>query len=239
MLRTITFDCWNTLIYLTDPVATFRHRAEKVQQALKRLGQELPLALLTAEMKEIWEYTLRQQYDRGMDFPPHAQVRKLVENHNLKSDPDSFKEVYRAYTEALLDDPPQVVEGAVEVLEELGRSFKLGLICNTGSTPGSVIRTLFKSFGLFDSFDNLVFSNETGVAKPNTEIFKTALKNLETEAENALHVGDDPITDVTGAHRAGMKTIWFDQRGSSLSPPYDWRVSSLLEIPALLQGAAR
>lgn len=234
MLRTITFDCWNTLIYIADPAATFAHRSDRVWRALKRQGQEVPPDLLARELSETWEYTLRQQYESGLDFPPYAHIQRLVERFQLKNEPGSFEELYRAYTEALLEEPPLMVEGAAEVLASLAGGYKLGLVCNTGSTPGTVLRQIFKRFQIDRFFNDMVFSNEVGAAKPNPVIFQRALENLDTAPENALHVGDDPVTDIRGAHDAGMRTVWFDRRNSPLTPPYDRRVRSLLEIPALL-----
>ncbi|NPV90929.1 MAG: HAD family hydrolase [Firmicutes bacterium] len=235
MLRTITFDCWDTLIYLVDPVATFRNRTDRVWKVLQRHGCEAPVEKLLAEVKEVWDHTLKQQYESGLDFPPQSQVQGLMERFQLKNDHETFQELYRAYTEALLDLPPRLMDGAVEVLEELKAGYRLGLICNTGATPGTVVRRVFGQFGIDRFFDTLIFSNEVGVAKPNPEIFKLALANLDTAPGDALHVGDDPVTDIGGGHRAGMKTAWFNHRNRTQSPPCDWRISSLREIPSLLK----
>ena len=234
MLKAITFDCWNTLIYLNDPAATFEHRAERVRQAISRQGLDLPVEGLSRELREIWEQTLRQQIELGVDHPPIDQVLQLVARYKLKGDPASIQDLYRAYTEAVLEDPPRLMPGAAEVLQQLSRKFKLGLICNTGSTPGAVLRKILQQYQLANFLREKLFSNELGIAKPNPEIFRLALEKMGVKAEEALHVGDDPVTDILGAHQVGMKTIWLNCRRSGLKPPFDWQVSSLLEIPALL-----
>lgn len=235
MLKAITFDCWNTLIYLTDPAATFEQRAERVRQAIKRQGLDLPVEVLNQELKEIWEQTLRKQLNLGVDHPPIDQVLQLVARHKLKGDLASVQDLYRAYTEVVLETPPRLMPGAVEVLQQLSQRFELGLICNTGSTPGAVLRKILQQYRLAHFLREKLFSNELGIAKPNPEIFRLALKKLGVKAEEALHVGDDPVTDVLGAHQVGMKTIWLNHRRSGVKPPFDWQISSLLEIPALLQ----
>ncbi len=44
-------------------------------------------------------------------------------------------------------------------------------------------------------------------AKPSRRALRKALKLLDLKAEEAVLVGDRPLTDVLGGHRAGMKTI--------------------------------
>lgn len=44
-------------------------------------------------------------------------------------------------------------------------------------------------------------------AKPSRQGFMRALHMLELKAEEVAVVGDRPLTDVWGGHRAGMKTI--------------------------------
>jgi putative hydrolase of the HAD superfamily len=52
-------------------------------------------------------------------------------------------------------------------------------------------------------------------------------------AEEILHVGDDPITDVVGARQAGMQTAWLNRDARSwpagLAPPAR-TISTLAEI---------
>jgi uncharacterized protein len=44
-------------------------------------------------------------------------------------------------------------------------------------------------------------------AKPSTKLFLQVLENFQLKAEEVVVVGDRPLTDVWGGHRAGMKTI--------------------------------
>jgi uncharacterized protein len=44
-------------------------------------------------------------------------------------------------------------------------------------------------------------------AKPSTRLFLQVLENFQLKAEQVVVIGDRPLTDVWGGHRAGMKTI--------------------------------
>ncbi len=49
----------------------------------------------------------------------------------------------------------------------------------------------------------------------------------------ALHVGDSPLEDYTGAEGAGLKALLVDRRGLFGADSY-LRISALAEIPDLL-----
>ena len=69
--------------------------------------------------------------------------------------------------------------------------------------------------GLHEHFRFSVSAGEIGVAKPDPGIFLHACERLGVAPENVLHVGDDPLTDVAGAHAAGMRSAWLNRHGSA------------------------
>ncbi len=70
---------------------------------------------------------------------------------------------------------------------------------------------LLKRLGLTPFFDAVVTSSEVGVEKPDGRIFTEALRRLEVEPGEALHVGDSPLDDVEGAIAAGMEAVRLDR----------------------------
>lgn len=64
--------------------------------------------------------------------------------------------------------------------------------------------------------DSIIISQATGLQKPEREIFELAEREFSMKAEETLYVGDNFISDVTGAHGAGWHTLWFNHRGRSL-----------------------
>lgn len=67
-----------------------------------------------------------------------------------------------------------------------------------------------KMFGLQKYFDNIIISSEVGLKKPAKEIFDIALRKYDNiMPNNALYIGDNYETDVSGAINAGWNAIWF------------------------------
>ena len=69
----------------------------------------------------------------------------------------------------------------------------------------------------------IIVSEEAGYAKPDPRIFRDALKAIGlTSPEQVMFVGDNPVADIDGAKRFGMKAAWV-RRGrrypTGLQPP--------------------
>jgi putative hydrolase of the HAD superfamily len=98
---------------------------------------------------------------------------------------------------------PQDTSDTLRVLR--GRGLKLGIVTNG---PSRTQRRKIATLGLADSFDAILVSGEEGVHKPDAELFRRALARCGVAPHEALFVGDHPIADIAGAHRAGLKAVW-------------------------------
>lgn len=93
---------------------------------------------------------------------------------------------------------------SVEVLEKLKKmNIKLGIISNWDLTARDILR----KNKIIDFFDDILISAEEGVEKPDSSLFTKSLKNLDTEPQKALYVGDNYYDDVVGANSVGIKTL--------------------------------
>jgi len=89
-------------------------------------------------------------------------------------------------------------------------------------------------------FDTVVTSEQAESIKPNPEIFHYLSRKLDLSPANVLYVGDNPIPDVLGPVRAGMKCAWVNRNGMRKPrnvPHPDVRVRSLTELVGLLVPA--
>ena len=110
---------------------------------------------------------------------------------------------------SLLNERPALVPEAKEVLVELSATYRLGLISDTGITPGRVLRQIMEEDGILDYFIHLTFSDEIGFSKPHPDAFLTTLKHLQVSPDQAVHVGDLLRTDIAGAKRVNMRAVQY------------------------------
>ena len=105
----------------------------------------------------------------------------------------------------------KVVDGAIELLTELkSKGYRIGIISN-GFTD--VQYNKMKSSGIDRFIDYVVLSEDVGVSKPNTAIFRYAQKFAGVPASNCIMIGDNESTDITGAIKSmWKKAIWYNPR---------------------------
>ena len=90
-----------------------------------------------------------------------------------------------------------------------------------------------KAAGLDKLASFIIVSDEAGYAKPDTRIFRDALKATGlTTPDQVMFVGDNPLADIDGAKRFGMKAAWI-RRGrqypADLQPP-DYVIDFVTEV---------
>jgi len=90
-------------------------------------------------------------------------------------------------------------------------------------------------------FDTVATSEQAEAIKPNPAIFHYLARKLDVPVGNVLYAGDNPIPDVLGPQRAGMKCAWVNRAGMRKPrnvPQPDVRVRSLEELVGLLVPAS-
>jgi putative hydrolase of the HAD superfamily len=171
----------------------------------------------------------------------HITTKERVKNllNYLEVDLRSaeINQLIEGFESIMLEDPPPLKESVRITLEETSKTHKIGLISNTGITPGKIIERVFKKYEILPYFDVLIYSDEVGVYKPHPKIFEVALKRLKTKPEETIHVGDILETDIKGAKAFGMKTAWIGDLSNNKSNVIrpDFTIKELYEIVDILK----
>jgi HAD superfamily hydrolase (TIGR01549 family) len=131
---------------------------------------------------------------------------------------------------------PSTFPDAEPALLALQGRFRLGLITN--GHPGPQRKTIEIS-GLAHLLepDLIIISGEVGVHKPDRALFDEAVRRGGAPAGRTLLVGDNPVNDIDGAARAGLRTVWVCRNGATfpdgLAAP-DAAVKDLTELLSLI-----
>uniref|UniRef100_A0A1L8DN96 Putative reg-2-like protein n=1 Tax=Nyssomyia neivai TaxID=330878 RepID=A0A1L8DN96_9DIPT len=92
-----------------------------------------------------------------------------------------------------------------------GAPFKIGVISNFDLR----LETLLRNMKLFQYFDFVVGSYETGCTKPDPEIFRKAMeasKITDLQPSECLHIGNTPRNDYLGAKQFGWQGVLITER---------------------------
>ena len=246
-ITVVTFDLWQTLILDNPQLGAARTliRLEGTRDALARFGEDYDLEHIQEAYRSCYRQC-RQIRDEQLDVSFREQVQMFINNISLglveRLNRDTVEDILRVYADSFLVHPPSVHVDAVPVLRDLkATGLRLGLISNTGMTPGATFRVYMESQGLLGYFDALTFSDEVKLAKPSNKIFLMTLHSMNATPAQAVHVGDHVVNDVVGAKRCGLKTIWiegFNNRDDPLDPDSepDAIVAELgLVVPAIAE----
>jgi len=151
----------------------------------------------------LWAAFARGEVDQ--DFLVVERYAALLRLYGDGQDP---KKLNRDYEE-FLGEEAYLLPGALEFCGAL-RDAGLTLAIATNGLPVAQ-RGRYTRTGLCDVVPHLFISMELGAAKPQAEFFDRVLAALDiSDRGRAVMVGDGLDTDILGANRAGLDSVWFN-----------------------------
>ena len=108
----------------------------------------------------------------------------------------------------------ELVPGALDTLQALKDSgVRLGLITN-GNADGQRAKVVKANLEAY--CQPVVIAGEFGLSKPDPQIFRHTLEQLQVSPAEAWMVGDNLYADIGGAQGVGIHGVWVDWRGGGL-----------------------
>lgn len=195
-IKGLLFDLDNTLM---DRDWTFREFSRQLVR--EKLSEQDP-----GKLEEIVEYMIKSDADGYR--PKDGFFMELIDRLPWSSKPE-LSQVQAYYNEHYMKHA-RVMVHALETLAACRQAgYKLGVITN-GLSPvqhGKIDRLELRSY-----FDAIIVSGDHGIKKPEEAIYRLALKELGTTAEETLIIGDHPVNDMWGASKVGIRGIWLKRK---------------------------
>jgi HAD superfamily hydrolase (TIGR01662 family) len=234
--RAVLFDFYNTLgaRAISDRVLE--------QEALLRLGYEIPPERLSAAIARAWApLDGATQIEHSAHSGSAAAYRAWCSQierawlSDLGIDPCSdalLDALYAAYENP---DAYRFFDDVAPTLDALRRrGFALGVVSNWSWE----LPAIFERAGLAESVDLLITSARCGYRKPHPGIYHCALRQLGLAPSEVLFVGDNPHADVDGPRAVGMSAILIDRAGSVAGCERISRLDELLRVLPERAGSA-
>lgn len=160
----------------------------------------------------LWEAFARGEVDQ--DFLVVERYAALLRLYGDGQDPKKLNHDY----EQFLGEEAYLLPGALEFCGAM-RDAGLTLAIATNGLPVAQ-RGRYARTGLCDVVPHLFISMELGAAKPQAEFFDRVLSALDVaDRGRAVMVGDGLDTDILGANRAGLDSVWFNPGQHTRSGP--------------------
>jgi putative hydrolase of the HAD superfamily len=212
VIRAILFDAAGTLFFLTKTVGDhYAYVGREVGLDLD--AQELDRAFHTAWQEMPRRSAIegpRENDDKGWWRELVCRLFDQVAPSLSELDRDNFFEV--AYEHFAVAGAWKLYPEVPEVLAQLRPRFQLAVISNFDGR----LRFVLQNLGISKYFAHVFISSELGADKPDPEIFRRALKVIHMDANEVLHVGDDPERDWKAAAAAGLLVFRLDRPRNSL-----------------------
>jgi putative hydrolase of the HAD superfamily len=212
VIRAILFDAAGTLFFLTKTVG------DHYAYVGREVGLNLDAQQLERAFHSAWQQMPRrpaidgprENDDKGWWRELVGRVLDQVAPSLSELDRDNFFEIaYEHFAEAGVW---QVYPEVPEVLEQLRRRFQLAVVSNFDGR----LRFILQHLGISNYFSHIFISSELGADKPDPEIFRRAIEVMHLDANEVLHVGDDPERDWNAAKEAGLSVFQLDRPKNSL-----------------------
>ncbi|MBI4558663.1 MAG: HAD family hydrolase [Candidatus Hydrogenedentes bacterium] len=203
-IRAITFDFWRTLFRDANSEERQRLRVDAFTEATG-----ISPEVAAEAMKITWKEFDRHHKEEQRTLRPEDAVRLTTEALGICLEPAIAHELAHTFATAILIHSPVPIEGALDAVRAAADRFPIGLLSDSGVSPGSSLKALLERHGFLPYLKVLTFSDEVQVSKPQSLMFETAARSLGVNPSELLHIGDLEYTDVVGAHAVGAKAALF------------------------------
>jgi len=195
----ILFDYGHTLVWFPHYREIQLISVRNIQRKLRTLGFLVEISSIQAQIDEVVHR--KKSQSGGIE----EEFREILSGLGItRCDEDDLQQIIELHWHPYVLDA-HARKGVKELLNYLkSKGFRLGIVANIWS--GGMNPALQK-LGLDRFFDVTIASVDAGCQKPDPAIFQLALKRLELRVQETLMVGDNPSSDIQGAHNLGICTV--------------------------------
>ena len=234
MIKAVFFDFYNTLVRFWPPLdqiqqASCQEFGFSIDPKAISYGYSVADVYFNRE-NEIKPLATRNEEERLDFFARYEQI--LLESAGLSVTLDLACQIWQI----AISVPKDFIafEDTLVSLERLkGKGYQIGVVSNLRRD----MNQLCEDLGMAPYLDFCLTSAEVGVEKPDPAIFAAALDRAGVEPGEAVHVGDQPRSDLVGARGAGLYAVLLDRGGWHKDVANCVHITQLAELDELLLNA--
>lgn len=188
------------------------------------------------DLSEIeYEALLQDMMFYDADGTVNMELRMIPFLHKYGKDlPEDFVKVFSDFYINNMFKRTPLKDETLEVIQELRKTYKIAILSN--GDPFSQHHKI-QHVQIEKYFDEVMVSGDIGIHKPDPKIFDLMAQRLGVRNEECLMVGDVFSTDILGATRAGMTTVWMCTDFERPAQHYKgYRIKDLRELFNILKG---
>lgn len=189
-IETIYFDLFFTLV---NPI----YNAGKNENDV--------LGILESEWEKVAEdENLYFRRGTGLVKSPEEIIEEILRNFDIHATEEAKNEILflriERFKNTLIKVEKEIMETLIKIRE---KGIKLCLISNADKID--ILH--WEDSPLAKLFNEVIFSCEVGVLKPDKRIYEIALERMDAEASKGVFIGDGGSDELLGAKSVGLNTI--------------------------------
>ncbi len=209
-MKAVLFDLGHTLINYHDewrgPEA--RAVASVARMVVERARNGVSEADVNEHLLASLERGRQIKLAQMVEIPLEEVLDDCFNRFSCNGDDELMKRGLDAFYGVLLENRREVprTRDMLETVKDKG--YRIGLVSDVAwGLPSSYPQIDMRHYRIHEFFDDLVFSTDVGLRKPNPRIFKIALANVGSSPKEALYVGNNLQADIKGALSVGMRAV--------------------------------
>lgn len=231
MIKVIFFDIYGTLVRFDPPVEVLQQQACKalglhVSTEGIRKGYQLADAFMAKQNAQL-PLTNLSASKKAEFFIGYEKL--ILQGAGVSVSNDVTSKIWE-----LASSTPKQLTLYEDVLPTFEKLRELGIQLGTISNISTNLNPTLAKTNLKSQIDYWLTSSETGTTKPDPRIFEMALQRANIEPHQAIHVGDQYLSDVMGAVRVGIRPVLLDRHDLLPKPSECSKIRSIKELIALL-----
>lgn len=206
MIKAVSFDFWGTLFRDVFSKERLEYRAKAIVNTFRgHVSLQDAIEALSMAGKEFARCHIEEQ----RTLTPEDAVDMVSLHLGLDLGEKESHFLAEEFATAVLVFQPEPIENALDAVKYTSQFMPVGLISDTGISPGSSLKKLLEIHGFTKFISVYRFSDEEGVSKPQSIMFEKTAEELGIKPEELLHLGDLEPTDIVGIKKVGGKAGLF------------------------------
>jgi putative hydrolase of the HAD superfamily len=225
-IKHFSFDLWFTLIK-SNP-AFKKERALYFYHHFNTLGKNIEAVETAFRQTDLMCNAINEKTGNNID----AEEMYLMVIYMLNNGLELFEKLdtaalYKEMEVLILKYMPTVFnEQTYTCLDRIKQdgTVTLNILSNTAFIRGATLRKINDQLALSKYFDFQLYSDETGVSKPNAEMYSLLLQHITALRSNSnillqeiMHIGDNPVADISGAESFGINAFQINSNGKLIT----------------------
>ncbi len=212
-IKTISFDCWGTLIKSNKEYKYARRNYIK-DLINKESSSDYFLNKIDQVISDIKYDIIKISETQGLHFDKLYIYQRILNDLNVDFVSGTFTKkqldiISNELDKLFLEHHPTVIDDFVlptlEILSKNG--YKMYLCSNTLLMTGNIMTQVLQKLGIAKYISGYVYSDELKVCKPNLKMFKAIHEMSGNYTHEIVHIGDNRNTDFIPSDKYGFKSI--------------------------------